>query len=257
MKREDDYEVLKTDNRLFPEYPLYCEGLDKPVLRGFAHLCCALILPLGMYHLMLEANGNILGMIVAFLYTFSNIWCYGISALYHVGNWSARTEIFLQKLDHCGIAVLSCGTMLPVSVLLLSPLVGGIFTVLSVGTCIWACWNIMNLRPSVVRLAIVASVLMPFIPFCFVRMNTIEFTTMLLTYVFQSIGMSIFINKFPDPWPSIHGYHELFHIFVIIAGICVYLCNWSVIRRTCNPYAHRTEIVEILHLLWHSITNTN
>lgn len=244
--KEDDPIELKEDGRLFPALPLYCEGLEKPLLRGISHLFCSMLLPFGMWHLIIEANGNRKGIIVAVLYILSNIWCYGFSALLHVGRWSVRTEIFIQKMDHCGIAVLSCGTMLPVSCLLLAPEVGNIFTCMSVGTCIWACWNIMNLRPSVVRLVIVASCLLPFIPYCYFRMNEIEFRSMISTCILQTIGMTIFVNGKPNPWPKVFGYHEVFHIFVIMSGICVYLCNWSVIRRTCNPYARHTEILDVI-----------
>lgn len=236
----------QNDGRLFPEYLLYCEGLEKPTCRGWSHLFCACLLPFGMWHLVTESNGSTIGSIAAVVYISSNIWCYGFSALFHVGRWSVSTEIFLQKMDHCGIAILSCGVMLPVSLLLLSPVVGGLFAFLSVTTCCWACWNIVNLRPSVIRLIVVACVLVPFIPFCYYRMNELEFRTMLSTYIFQAIGLAVFLNKFPDPFPKHFGYHEVFHIFVIFAGVCVYLCNWSVIRRTCNPYMRNPDIVDII-----------
>ena len=149
-------------------------------------------------------------------------------------------------MDHCGIAILSCGTMLPVSCLLLDRNVGMLFTFLSVSSCVWTCYNIWQLRPSALRQLITAAVLLPFIPFCWPRMNAIEFRSMITCCVLQFLGMQVFTRGWPDIWPKVFGYHEVFHTLVIASGVCVYLCNWSVIRRTCNPYAHRTEIIDII-----------
>ena len=237
----------KLDNRLFPQFPLYCEGLEKPMLRGISHLLCCLLLPFGMWHLIVEAKGSFGGELAAFFNVGSNMWCYGFSALFHVGTWSVKTEIMLQKLDHCGIAILSCG---PVSLLLFSPRVGNMLIWLSCSACIWACWNIMNLRLSIIRLVIVPSCFIPFLPFCYQRMNAIEYRGTICTMLLQIIGLIIFNSKKPDPWPRIFGYHEVFHIFVISAGICVYLANWSIIRRTSNPYARDIDVVEILKSLF-------
>jgi predicted membrane channel-forming protein YqfA (hemolysin III family) len=68
---------------------------------------------------------------------------------------------------------------------------------------------------------------------------------MVLTFVFQILGMIVFINE-PDSetcqficcCPSIFGYHEIFHMFVVAAGYCVYLCNWSIIFRASNGLAN-------------------
>ena len=45
------------------------------------------------------------------------------------------------------------------------------------------------------------------------------------TIVMQIIGLIVFVKQCPNPMPSIFGYHEIFHLFVVIAGkeILVYL----------------------------------
>ena len=77
----------KRDGRLFPEYPLYCEGLYKPYGRGMLHLICSLLIPLCMIHLTVESNGNILAISSCLTYLVTNLWCYGVSGLYHVWQW--------------------------------------------------------------------------------------------------------------------------------------------------------------------------
>ena len=47
----------------------------------------------------------------------------------------------------------------------------------------------------------------------------------------------------------------------MLAGICVYIGNWSIIRRTCNPYARHPDlweyILEVLHYGSSSLTGTD
>ena len=110
----------KPDDRLYA-YALYCEGRPKPVLRGRLHAFCAALLPIGAWHLLNEAGDSSYGQIAALVYVATNIFCYGVSGLYHTLTWSPRIEILLQKLDHVGIALLTCGTFLPMQLLLLGP----------------------------------------------------------------------------------------------------------------------------------------
>lgn len=248
--REDS--VDKRDHRLFPEYLLYCEGLPKPALRGVLHLICSLVLPFGMWHLVQESNGSTLGSIAAVVYIFTNMFCYGFSALYHVGKWSIQKEILLQKLDHCGIALLSAGTFFPASILLLPSEIGLLFFLSTFSTFLWTCYHIINLRPSSLRQILVIGTLLPFMPFLSPRMNNIEFWGTILTIIFQAIGLSVFSFRRPNPWPSVFGYHEIFHIFVVLAGICVYFINWSIIRRTCNPYMQISDIGDLIESIFTS-----
>ena len=246
-----DRERKLNDNRLFAQYPLYCEGMQKPLLRGILHLAGALLLPVALLHLVLEANGNATGTLAACIYIFCNAWCYGCSALYHVWNWSLQVEILLQKLDHCGIALLSSGTMVPLCMLLLPPPVGAAFMALSWSCSLWTCYNIFQLRPSYIRQVLVPACIFIFVPFCYYRMNLIEWNCMIGTIIFQVMGMTVFINKFCnfDCNKHVFGYHEIFHLFVCLAGVCVYVCNWSIVRRTCNPYAHVLDVGALLDSL--------
>jgi hypothetical protein len=145
----------KPDGRLHYEYPLYCEGMPKPAFRGIFHLLCCFIIPFGMWILVKESNGNAYSIVASVLYMLTNLWCYGASAMYHVGTWSAKTEILLQKLDHAGIAIMSVGTFLPTIVLLMPPQEGLLFLLLLMATCAKNIHGIVNLQPSLVDQVVV------------------------------------------------------------------------------------------------------
>lgn len=128
------------------------------------------------------------GYIAAIVYIFCNTFCYGFSALYHVGKWSVKYEILLQKLDHCGIALLSLGTFFPACILLLNVKIGLLFFLTTLFICIWTIYNIINSKPSGLRQILVIATLLPFMPWLYPRMNAIEFRGTCLTIVFQAIG---------------------------------------------------------------------
>ena len=109
----------KADGRLFAEYPLYCEGYHKPMCRGVLHLVCSIMMPTILLFFIRECRGSTFAIIVSTAYIITNTICYGASGLYHIFEWSPATEILLQKIDHCGIAMLSVGTILPDALLLL------------------------------------------------------------------------------------------------------------------------------------------
>ena len=145
------------------------------MLRGFLHLFLSLVIPYGFYHFYLVSNGNPIAIYSSFFYLFTNFFCYGASGLFHTIEWSHSAEILMQKIDHCGIALLSWGTFMPVCVLLMAYPYGIIFASMLFLTCSYCCYNIMYSRPSVLRQALVPACLVPFIPYLYTIMTQYEF----------------------------------------------------------------------------------
>jgi hemolysin III len=246
MQFDDEEQNRKFhDDRLFPDHPLYCEGMPKPVFRGLLHLLCSLFLPFAFYHLFfVESNSNVIGQLAVSIYLFGQFFCCFISAVYHIGKYSPSTEIVLQKLDHCGIAVCTTAINYPVCLLLLPFPYGSYFLLLSTLTCGWTVWNLLNRRPGVWRLVVTASSVLFFLPLLAYHMTFYEFLCVLANIVFMCCGVYIFSSKYPDPFPTKFGYHELFHVFTVLGFLSIYLCNLSVIRRTCQPYHIDRDIFE-------------
>lgn len=142
-----DILLKKLDDGLFPDHPLYCDGMPRPAGHGLLHLLYALFLPWALRHLLHEANSVLLGQLAVCVYIGGNFFCCLVSALYHIGRWSPAWEITLQKLDYYGIAVCSAGINIPVSLLLLRP-EGASLASLSLILCLWTCWHISQRRPA-------------------------------------------------------------------------------------------------------------
>ena len=105
-KKKDPIFPIK-DGRLFENELLYCEGREKPLLRGFIHLfgLCSGMIPIGLFEIIKVANTDKTMIILACLFFTSNFICYFVSALFHVLKWPPKVEIFLQKIDHIMVCV--------------------------------------------------------------------------------------------------------------------------------------------------------
>ena len=237
------HEWDKQDGRLHYDYPLYCEGMPKPTCRGIFHMICCIILPYPLWILIQESNGNTTAIMASVLYMLSNMWCYGASGIYHVGRWSAKTEILLQKLDHAGIAIMSVGTFLPTIFLLFPPVEGFLFLSLLAGTCAKNIHGIFNLDPSLIGQVLVPATSVLFLYRLWEVFTPLELSLYGITIVLKMCGVMVFVRRKPDPFPSTFGYHEIFHCFVIAAGCTIFTCNYSIIHRICNPYAHSIDVV--------------
>jgi hemolysin III len=213
--------------------------------RGVLHLVCAIMLPTVLYFFIRECRGSTLAIVVSTLYVASNTICYGASGLYHIFEWPPEPEIIFQKIDHCGIAMLSVGTILPDAILLfgsdLSPvnsLVGYGYASTSVILCAYTCLQIWRQQPSVALQGLVATWwVLPFMIPNYMYMTSVEFSAMLLTCMFQGMGVLVFLRKAPDPFPSVFGFHEVFHTLVVSAGVCVLIVNYSIVSRYGIAYA--------------------
>ncbi len=42
-----------------------------------------------------------------------------------------------------------------------------------------------------------------------------------------TVGAIIYSRKFPNPWPNVFGFHEIFHVFILIGSACHF---WLVFR---------------------------
>ena len=46
------------------------------------------------------------------------------------------------------------------------------------------------------------------------------------------VGAVVYALRRPDPIPSLFGYHEVFHLLVVVAGVCHFAAVMSVVSST-------------------------
>ena len=57
-------------------------------------------------------------------------------------------------------------------------------------------------------------------PVLYQRLSTAQFVFLITGGLTYTIGIPVLLRKRPDPWPMTFGYHEVWHVFTVIAGIC-------------------------------------
>lgn len=97
---------------LSPPHPV------KPKLRGWLHLgMFPAVLISGLVLTALASSTR--ARIACGIFVLTACLLFGVSALYHRGNWSPRMDGVLRRLDHANIFLIIAGTYTPLTMLLL------------------------------------------------------------------------------------------------------------------------------------------
>src|SRR5215831_13183309 len=111
--------------------------------------------------------------------------CFGARPLYHRPFWRPRVRARLARVDHAGVYLLIAGTYTPFGLL-----------VLSTG---WVVPFSQLLKLPVGGLVLVV-------------IGGLAYTAGAVTYALRR----------PDPFPTVLGYHEIFHVLTLVAVGCQY-----------------------------------
>jgi hemolysin III len=198
----------------------------KPALRGWLHLLCFFASVAGGAVLLARAHGGA-QVAAAIVYSASLCALFGTSALYHCGTWTAAARLRLRHLDQAMIFFLIAGTATPVY-LLAAPGGAGLAGLI----VIWA----LTLAAVAVRLAranapeFVAGALFIglgcagglALPWVWINAGPVPGVLLLAGGLLYVVGALSYHRRWPDPYPSVFGYHEVFHVFVCAAATCQY-----------------------------------
>jgi hemolysin III len=162
------------------------------------------------------------------VYALSVAALFGTSALYHRVNWrSFAARRWMRRLDHTMIFVLIAGSYTPFALLVLHGTLGEVILVAAwsaalagaVFKLIWIDapgWLAAATYVSIGWIAIIA------MPELVDRLGLAAAGGLALGGVLYSVGAVIYARKRPDPVPGVFGYHELFHLLVILAAALQY-----------------------------------
>jgi hemolysin III len=198
----------------------------KPALRGWLHLAWFEVSLVAGTLLVARAHGAARIAALA-IYAASVSALFGISALYHRGNWSAGWSRRLQRLDHAMIFLLIAGTATPAFVLAAS----GTFR-LACLVMMWAltaaaaaarlCWMSAPERVAGATFVGLGWVAVLALPGVWTRAGAAAGALMLAGGLLYTAGALAYHRRRPDPCPAVFGYHEVFHAAVCAAAACQY-----------------------------------
>ena len=198
----------------------------KPLLRGWSHAVAAVLAGAGTVFLLAKTAGDTPKQISLLIYGLSLVVLFAVSALYHVGSWSAKRRALLRRLDHANIFVLIAGTYTPVAV---NVLVGG--WRIGVLVTLWgaALCGSVAVAPQlrIPRWALVGVyLLMGWVGLLVLPQVASRVGSGVLLLAgggaLYSGGAVMYALRRPRLWPRVFGYHEAFHLMVIAASCLFY-----------------------------------
>jgi hemolysin III len=196
----------------------------KPVLRGWLHLVWFEISVVIGTLLLARAHGAT-QITAAAIYAASVSALFGVSALYHRGNWTAAWRRRLQRLDHAMIFFLIAGTATPAFLLanrgpfgLVCLIVMWTLTLTAAAVHMaWMSAPEVVVGGTFVGLGWVAALALPGV---WIHAGVAPAMLVLAGGLLYTAGALSYHRRRPDPYPSVFGYHEIFHAYVCAAATC-------------------------------------
>lgn len=195
----------------------------KPLLRGWLHLGTA---PLAL------ATGIVLTILTpspyrwtSVVFTMSSVVLFGMSALYHRGNWQPRVHALLRRFDHANIFLLIAGTYTPLSwVLLGNPTRYIVLGIVWIGAILGIVMKVSWMGaprwlyvPLYIALGWVAIWFLPE----FARRGSGAIVALIIAGgIAYTLGAVAYALKRPNPAPRWFGFHEIFHTGTVIGWVC-------------------------------------
>ena len=199
----------------------------KPRLRGVSHQWAFFVSLVTGTTLVLAAPVGRAKLATA-IYAASVAVLFGASALYHRVNWrSIAARRWMRRLDHSAIFVLIAGTYTPVAVIALDgPLATAILIAVWAGALAGIALKLLWIDAPkwVVSLTYVLLgwVALAAFPELFTTLGVIPTLLILAGGILYTVGAVVYALKRPDPVPAVFGYHEVFHVLVIVAAALQY-----------------------------------
>jgi hemolysin III len=200
--------------------------LPKPRYRGTSHFYALWFAIVAAVVLVATAPRG-LATFAAAVYATSMVGMFAASALYHRGNWSVPTAKRLLQLDHTAIFLMIAGTYTPIALLAMdgtprAATLSAVWVVAGAGIGFeWLPIPAPRGYVTTVYMALGWIGAFSFVPLY----RTTGWAGVLLIAgggLLYSIGAIVHAARKPDPWPETFGYHEIFHVFVILAVILHY-----------------------------------
>jgi len=203
-------------------------------VNGLTHLGAAIAAAIGLIVLVLIGWGNVGKTISLTIYGFSLILLFSASAIYHLVKVKPQISTNLRKLDHSAIYILIAGTYTPICF--------NLFTGFWKWGMLVLIWSLAFIGVAVKLLWINAPrwlytgvyIAMGWLAVLGGKEILATMPTGALVWLFVggitfTIGAVIYATKKMDFFPGVFGFHEVWHIFVILGalahfvGILVYV----------------------------------
>ena len=167
------------------------------------------------------------GRTAAIVFAVSVATMFGASGLYHCVTWPEARRRWLRRVDHAGIYGLIAGTYTPFGLLVLRGewrivVLAIVWSGAAVAIALKFLWlDAPKWLSAVIGIGLgwIGIVVFPqFVD----RIGLGASLLVLAGGIAYTAGALVYALRRPDPAPTVFGYHEVFHAFVIVAVTCQY-----------------------------------
>lgn len=198
---------------------------DKPRLRGWLHLL-SFVAAVTLGSLLIISTPE--HRVDAVVYGIAVAGLFGASALYHRPRWSPAAAKWLQRVDHVMIVTLIAGSATPaIDVCAPAPWRAvGLVTLWTLALAAIATRLLWMHAPERVVGAIYVGlgwIAGAAVPAVWINGGVAPAVLIIAGGVLYTAGAVGYHQRRPDRWPSVFGYHEVFHTYVTLAAACQYV----------------------------------
>jgi len=200
----------------------------KPRLRGLFHQYAFFgAVAAGLTLVALAEGGR--ARIAGAIYAGALAAMFGASAVYHRVNWrSWRARAWARRIDHSTIFLFIAGTYTPFALLAFTGVVPAI-----VLACVWGGaalgvalnvswidapkWVTTPVYLLVGWVGVIAA------PQVFTELHVASAILVVTGGVLYSLGALVYALHWPDPFPTVFGFHEIFHALAVAAAVAQFV----------------------------------
>ncbi len=209
--------------------PKYRESVN-----GLTHLVGAVVAFFGLIALLIVSWGKPVKVVSVIVYGFSLIALFSASATYHLSKVSLQKQQTLRKLDHSAIFLLIAGTYTPYCLIAFTGfwhwgLLAIIWTIAVAGILVKVFYIKAPRRLNAAIYVIMGWLCVLAAP-QMVSVLTVRTVIWLgIGGVLYTFGAVVYATKILDFVPGKFGFHEIWHIFVLLGAFTHYISVMSLI----------------------------
>lgn len=148
---------------------------------------------------------------------------FGVSAAYHRVDWSPPIRLRMQVLDHSMTFVVIAGCYVPWCMLALPSDQGRhLIIVVMIGAAIGvllklAAFHRLRWLGHALYLVLGYAMVMA-LPNLATRLTALQLFLVITAGLAYTVGFAVLVCRRPDPWPTVFGYHEVWHALTMVAA---------------------------------------
>jgi hemolysin III len=204
----------------------------RPLLRGVTHAYAfwvALVAALVLMALVPAGTPRVASVV----YGIGLCGLFAASGTYHRWRWNPRWRPLLRRIDHSTIFIFIAASYTPVALLVMhgTPrwvILVAVWTGAIIGVVLSVAWITAPRVLSAACYLALGWAGVVALPQMLDSLGVAPLVLFGMGGVLYSVGAVVYATKRPDPWPRTFGFHEIFHVLVILAAAAQFiaLAGW-------------------------------